>query len=148
MSLPIISVFFPCFLSVFCLFSFRFSLVFFPFRFQEEKKKGRHLSRDPFCETPKSLTRNCPHPNRLLKCLPNCLLPHKRGFFSSFEVVSAVRLIARQLRGNNCLAAIFCLAASRCLFGPSGWVCVWGTCTGVLQEGLQPPGRRLEKATF
>ena len=53
------------------------------------------------------LTRNYPHPNCLLKCLPNCL-PHKRrAFFLFFQNSPAVRAIARQLSGKNCLAAIF-----------------------------------------
>ena len=36
-------------------------------------------------------------------------LPHKRRFFSSFQIAPAVRVIARQLNGKNCLAAIFAL---------------------------------------
>ena len=59
---------FSSFFSVFSLFSFRFfrsllfvpfSFCFFPFSsvcfrfiFEKKKKKGRHRSRDPFCETP------------------------------------------------------------------------------------------------
>ena len=31
------------------------------------------------------LTRNCPRPNCLLKCLPNCLSPTREGFFSFFQ---------------------------------------------------------------
>ena len=54
------------------------------------------------------LTRNYPHPNCLFKCLPHCLSPTREGFFfSSFEIAPAVRVIARQLSGKNCLAAIF-----------------------------------------
>ena len=53
------------------------------------------------------LTRNYPRPNRLLKCLPNCLSPHRRGHFSSFKITPAVRVITRQLRGKNCTGAIF-----------------------------------------
>ena len=53
------------------------------------------------------LTRNYPRPNCLLKCLPNCLSPTREGFLSSFKINPAVRVIARQVRGKNCLAAIF-----------------------------------------
>ena len=60
------------------------------------------------------LTRNYPHRNCLSKCLPNCLAPTREDNFSSFKIAPAVRVIARQLSGKNCLAA------SRCLSGPSG----------------------------
>ena len=53
------------------------------------------------------LTRNYPRPNCLLKCLPNCLSPTREGFLSSFKINPAVRVIARQVRDKNCLAAIF-----------------------------------------
>ena len=33
--------------------------------------------------------------------------PQERAFFSSFKIAPAVRVIARQLSGKNCLAAIF-----------------------------------------
>ena len=36
---------------------------------------------------------------------PKLPLPHKRRFFSSFKIVPAVRVIARQLSGKNCLAS-------------------------------------------
>ena len=55
------------------------------------------------------LTRNYPRPNCLLKCLPNCLSPTREGFLSSFKINPAVRVIARQVRGKNCLSAIFVL---------------------------------------
>ena len=51
------------------------------------------------------LTRNYPRPNCLLKCLPNCLSPTRGIIFSSFKITPAVRVIARQLRENICLAA-------------------------------------------
>ena len=44
-------------------------------------------------------------PNRLLKCLPNCLSPTGEGIFSSFKITPAVRVIARQFL---------------CLAGPTG----------------------------
>ena len=53
------------------------------------------------------LTRNYLRPNCLLKCLPNCLSPTREGFLSSFKINPAVRVIARQVRGKTCLAAIF-----------------------------------------
>ena len=53
------------------------------------------------------LTLNCPRPNCLLKCLPNCLSPTIEDIFSSFKITPVVRVIARQLSGKNCLAAIF-----------------------------------------
>ena len=43
------------------------------------------------------LTRNYPRPNRLLKCLQNCLSPTREGIFSSFKITPAVRAIARQM---------------------------------------------------
>ena len=65
------------------------------------------------------LTRNYPRPNCLLKCLPNCLSPIRESLLSSFKLNPAVRVIARQVRDKNCLAAI-CPATSICLFWPSG----------------------------
>ena len=53
------------------------------------------------------LTRNCPRPNCLLKCLPNGLSPTREGFLSSFKINPAARVIARQVRDKICLAAIF-----------------------------------------
>ena len=39
---------------------------------------------------------------------PKLPLPHKRrAFFSSFKITPVVRVIERQLRDKNCLAAIF-----------------------------------------
>ena len=65
------------------------------------------------------LTRNYPHPKCLLKCLPTCLSPTREGFFSSFKV-PAVRVIARQLSGKNCLAAIFASRHQDASPGPLG----------------------------
>ena len=66
------------------------------------------------------LTRNYPRPNCLLKCLPNCLSPTKEGFLSSFKITPAVRVIARQVRNKNCLAAIFAPRHQSVSSGPLG----------------------------
>ena len=66
------------------------------------------------------LTRNYPRPNCLLKCLPNCLSPTREGFLSSFKINPAVRVIARQLRDKNCLAAIFAPRHQSVSSGPLG----------------------------
>ena len=66
------------------------------------------------------LTRNYPRPNCLLKCLPNCLSPTREGFLSSFKINPAVRVIARQVRGKNGLAAIFALRHQSVSSGPLG----------------------------
>ena len=66
---------------------------------------GRKLS--PHTVSRQFLTRNYPRPNRLLKCLPNCLFPTREGILSSFKITPAVRVIARQLRDKNCHGAIF-----------------------------------------
>ena len=65
------------------------------------------------------LTCNYPRPNCLLKCLPNCL-PHKRGLFILFQNYPAVRVIARQVRDKNCLAAIFAPRHQSVSSGPLG----------------------------
>ena len=66
------------------------------------------------------LTRNYPRPNCLLKCLPNCLSPTREGFLSSFKSNPAVRVIARQVRDKNCLAAIFAPRHQSVSSGPLG----------------------------
>ena len=66
------------------------------------------------------LTRNYPHPNCLLKCLPNCLSPTREGFLSSIKTNPAVRVIARQVRDKNCLAAIFATRHQSVSSGPLG----------------------------
>ena len=66
------------------------------------------------------LTRNYPHPNCLLKCLPNCLSRTREGFLSSFKINPAVRVIARQVRDKNCLAAIFAPRHQSVSSGPLG----------------------------
>ena len=66
------------------------------------------------------LTRDYPRPNRLLKCLPNCLSPTGEGIFSSFKITPAVRVIARQLRDKNCLGAIFAPGHQDVSQGPLG----------------------------
>ena len=54
---------------------------------------------------------------------PKLPLPHKRGPFSSFKITVAVKAITRQLRGENCLAAIFASRHWGRLSGPSGKDC-------------------------
>ena len=66
------------------------------------------------------LTRNYPRPNCLLKCLPNCLSPTREGILSSFKINPAVRVIARQVRDKNCLAAIFAPRHQSVSSGPLG----------------------------
>ena len=66
------------------------------------------------------LTHNYPRPNCLLKCLPNCLSPTREGFLSSFKINPAVRVIARQVRDINCLAAIFAPRHQSVSSGPLG----------------------------
>ena len=66
------------------------------------------------------LTRYYPRPNRLLKCLPNCLSPTGEGIFSSFKITPAVRVIARQLRDKNCPGAIFAPGHQDVSQGPLG----------------------------
>ena len=66
------------------------------------------------------LTRNYPHPNCLSKCLTNCLSPTREGNFSSFKIAPAVRVIARQLSGKNCLAAFFASRHEDASPGPLG----------------------------
>ena len=66
------------------------------------------------------VTRSYPHPNCLLKCLPNCLSPTRDGFFSSFKIAPAMRVIARQLSGKDCLAAIFVPRRQDVSSGPLG----------------------------
>ena len=61
-----------------------------------------------------------PSPKRLLKCLPNCLSPTREGFLSSFKINPAVRVIARQVRDKNCLAAIFAPRHQSVSSGPLG----------------------------
>ena len=66
------------------------------------------------------LTRNYPRPNCLFKCLPSCLSPTREGFLSSFKINPAVRVIARQVRDKNCLAAIFAPRHQSVSSGPLG----------------------------
>ena len=100
-------------------------------RNKKAKKKNQRALRDILMSRGKNclsivsrqfLTRNYPRPNRLLKCLPNCLSPTGEGIFSSFKITPAVRVIARQLRDKNCPGAIFAPGHqdSRCLAGPTG----------------------------
>ena len=81
------------------------------------------------------LTRNYPRPNCLLKCLPNCLSPTREGFLSSFKINPAVRVIARQVRGKNCLATIFAPRHQSASSGPLGERQI---SPGSLAEGCAP----------
>ena len=73
--------------------------------------RGILMSRDKSCLPTVSrqvLTRNCPRPICLLKGrFPNYLSPTGEGLNASPDISPAVRVIARQLRGKNCLAALF-----------------------------------------
>ena len=66
------------------------------------------------------LTLNYPRPNCLIKCLPHCLSPTIEDIFSSFKIALVVRVIARQLSGKNCLAAIFASRHQDAFLGPLG----------------------------
>ena len=66
------------------------------------------------------LTRNHPHPNCLLKCLPNCLSPAREGFFSSFKVAPPGEGNCAAIKRQKLSCGNFCLAASRCLSRQSG----------------------------
>ena len=66
------------------------------------------------------LTRNYPHPDCLLKCLPKCRYPTREDFFACFEIALAARVTARQLSGKNCLAANFALLHLDASPGPLG----------------------------
>ena len=79
------------------------------FRGSQRALRDRLTSRDKNCLPTVSrqfLTRNYPRPNCLLKCLTNCLSPTREGSLSSFKINPAVRVIARQVRDKNYLAAI------------------------------------------
>ena len=63
-----------------------------------------------------------PSPKLSPKMPPKLSLPHKRGlFFSSFKINPAVRVIARQVRGKNCPAAMFAPRHQSVSSGPLGW---------------------------
>ena len=53
------------------------------------------------------LTRKCPDPNCLLKCLPNCLSPTREGFFASFKINPRGEGNCETIERQNCLEAIF-----------------------------------------
>ena len=61
-----------------------------------------------------------PSPKLSLKLPPKLPLPHKTGHFFCFRIAPAVRAIMRQLRGNNCLAAIFASRHVDASLGPLG----------------------------
>ena len=67
------------------------------------------------------LTLKYPRPSCLLKCLPSCLSPSREDTFSYFKIDLVVRVIARQLSGKNCLAAIFASRHQDASLGPLGW---------------------------
>ena len=96
-----------------------------PFRHATQRAlRDRLMSRGKNCLPTVSrhfLTRNYPRPNCLLKCLPNCLSPTREGFLSSFKINPAVRVIARQVRDKNCLAAIFAPRHQSVSSGPLGF---------------------------
>ena len=82
------------------------------------------------------LTRNYPHPNCLLKCLPNCLFHAREGTFSPPKITPAERAIARQLRDSNCLAAIFVPRHQDVSSGPLGFEWFWDPLDG--KSGQSP----------
>ena len=86
------------------------------------------------------LTRNYPRANCLLKWLPNCLSPTREGFLSSFKIIPAVRVIARQVRDKNCLAAIFAPRHQSVSSGPLGWYC--GHPAKNFGQALQTSGKK------
>ena len=51
---------------------------------------------------------------------PKLSLPTREGFFSSLKMNPAVRVIARQVRDKNCLAAIFAPRHQSVSSGPLG----------------------------
>ena len=123
----------PCFLDfqIFVVFFRRIPLLFscgFCSLFRRSSQRALRdilMSRGKNClpiVSRQFLTRNYPRPNRLLKCLPNCLSPtQERAFFSSFKNYPCgegnCEAIERQKlpRGN------FCPGTSRCLAGPTGF---------------------------
>ena len=85
---------------------------------------ARHLDASRQKLTPHCLAAifdlNYPRPNCLKKCLPNCLSPTVEEIFSSFKISPVVRVIARQLSGKNCPAAIFASRHQDASPGPLG----------------------------
>ena len=61
-----------------------------------------------------------PLPKLSSKMPPKLSLPTKEGFLSSFKINPAVRVIARQVRDKNCLAAIFAPRHQSVSSGPLG----------------------------
>ena len=61
-----------------------------------------------------------PSPKLSPKMPPKLSLAHKRGHFVLFQNIPAVRVIARQLRDKNCLAAIFVPRHQDVSSGPLG----------------------------
>ena len=63
-----------------------------------------------------------------LNASQNCLSPTREGFLSSFKINPAVRVIARQVRDKNYLAAIFAPRHQSVSSGPLGrGFCTSGT---------------------
>ena len=113
-----------------------FMCLFSPDLTPQRALRDRLMSRGKNCLPTVSrqfLTRNYPRPNCLLKCLPNCLSPTREGFLSSFKINPAVRVIARQVRDKNCLAAIFALQHQSVSSGPLGKF--WGRISGRCPRG-------------
>ena len=67
------------------------------------------------------LTRNYPRPNRLLKCLPNCLSPTGEGILSSFKIYPCGEGICETSERQKLSRGNFCPGTSRCLAGPTGY---------------------------
>ena len=61
-----------------------------------------------------------PSPKLSPKMPPKLSLPTREGFLSSFKINPAVRVIARQVRDKNCLAAIFAPRHQSVSSGPLG----------------------------
>ena len=87
----------------------------------------------------KSLTRSYPHQNCLLKCLQHCLSPTREVLLLLFRNSLAVRVLARHLSGKNCLAAF------RCLSGPSGEAGREGETKAGTRQSEKPRERTREK---
>ena len=66
-----------------------------------------------------------PSPKLSPKMPPKLSLPHKKGLFILFQINPAVRVIARQVRDKNCLAAIFAPRHHSVSSGPLGRILVF-----------------------
>ena len=66
------------------------------------------------------LTRNYPRPNRLLKCLPNCLSPTREGLFILFQNYPRGEGNCETSERQKLSRGNFCPGTSRCLAEPTG----------------------------